>query len=701
MGKSNRKPLVILLLAALMTLITLVMFVLSSIYRSYSSVPLSVSGYSANDIVFDDANDRAIIATDDKRLLAVSLSDQSTAFERELPERVAAMTTANGTVYYTFSGIREIYWTKPDGETSVTDGQEEQPASEPSLPEENSGIEEIAAALQAVEGNTFRTQSNYPIVGLAVSEKHGVLAAISTMGTINKDRIDIFRDLNRPRESVSFQTEGKPNFVAVNDANGKVYYSNGNYRIFECDEAAETSRTVAKINFNIAGFGFSSDGDLICCDMKGRVYFFRYENGAFVENGTLELNQEIYTFCTNPASSYSVAASKKNNAVLIDSARQSVVGQCKIFPETSKVSISREDNIALVQSLNKQAVLFNAADVSVMALWRVLFYIFLPLMILAIAATVLAAVGMTENGRGKLVRLRQGFLIAIKKHKKSYLFLLPTFALLIVFNYFPVFWSFKLAFSDYQPGIYDRFVGFANFAAIAQNDYFLSSVNNMIYFLITDLIKALIPPILFAELILALRSERGKYVIRLLMFIQGILPGIAGVLIWQQGILGTDGLINVFLQSVGLGSLARDWLGNASTAMAGLIFIGFPYIGAYLLFYGALLSVPPSLIEASKIDGCGWWRRMLSIDLPMIAAQIKYVFITSFIGSVQDFGRVYLTTKGGPGNATYIPALEMYMNISIMNNYGAAAAMGLMLFIVIFIATIFLLRLRTHEDMVA
>ena len=92
---------------------------------------------------------------------------------------------------------------------------------------------------------------------------------------------------------------------------------------------------------------------------------------------------------------------------------------------------------------------------------------------------------------------------------------------------------------------------------------------------------------------------------------------------------------------------------------------------------------------------------MLSIDLPMIAAQIKYVFITSFIGSVQDFGRVYLTTKGSPGNATYIPALEMYMNISIMNNYGAAAAMGLMLFIVIFIATIFLLRLRTHEDMVA
>ncbi len=688
MEKNNRKPLVILILSAVVTAAVLAVTFLGSIYRNYTSVPLNVSDYAATDIVFDDVNDRAIIATDDRRLLAVSMEDQSTVFEiPSLPERVAAMTTANGTVYYTFSGIREIYWTNADGVSSYPDSQADDGSAEEGEP-------------RTVEGNTFRPQSGYPVVGIAVSEEHNVLAAISTMNSLNKNRIDIFRDLSRPRESISFTTEGKPLFVAINETNGKIYYANSNYRIFECDESAEKSKQIAKINFNIAGFGFTESGDMICCDMKGRVYFFRYENGKFEENGTLELKQEVYAFGSNPASRYSVAATKKNRAVLIDAVEQSVVGKCKIFPETSKVSISRDNNIALVQSLNKMAVMFNADDVPVMSLWNALFYVFLPLLVICVIVTVMASVGMTEKGRGKLLRLKEGFITAIKRHKKSYLFLLPTFALLIVFNYFPVIWSFKLAFSDYQPGVYDRFVGFANFISIAHNDYFLSSISNMLVFLVTDLIKALIPPILFAELIHALRSERGKYVIRLLMFVPGILPGIAGILIWQQGILGTDGLINVFLEGIGLSSWTRDWLGDPSTALMSLVFIGFPYIGAYLLFYGALLSVPPSLIEASKIDGCGWWRRIISIDLPMIAAQIKYVFITSFIGSVQDFGRVYLTTKGGPGDATYIPALEMYLNISLMNNYGAAAAMGLLLFVVIFIATIFLLRMRTHEDMV-
>ena len=75
----------------------------------------------------------------------------------------------------------------------------------------------------------------------------------------------------------------------------------------------------------------------------------------------------------------------------------------------------------------------------------------------------------------------------------------------------------------------------------------------------------------------------------------------------------------------------------------------------------------------------------------------KYVFVTGFIGSIQDFGRVWLTTGGGPGYSTYIPALELYNNISQFNNYGMAAAMGVFLFVIILIITIFNMKIKTQS----
>jgi ABC-type sugar transport system permease subunit len=207
-----------------------------------------------------------------------------------------------------------------------------------------------------------------------------------------------------------------------------------------------------------------------------------------------------------------------------------------------------------------------------------------------------------------------------------------------------------------------------------------------------------IAPIFFAELIIAMRSKASQYWTRVALYLPGILPGVAGMLVWKDGILGHNGLINSFLRVVGLGHLATPWLGTEQTAIWALIFIGFPFIGSYIIFYGALIGVPDSLFDAAKIDGCSWWRRIISIDIPLISPQIKYVFVVSFISSVQNFSLVYLTTMGGPGHATYTPILELYYNMTKFQQYGVAAAMGVFLFIVIFGATIMNLRIQTAQD---
>ncbi|MBQ7879888.1 MAG: sugar ABC transporter permease, partial [Clostridia bacterium] len=102
--------------------------------------------------------------------------------------------------------------------------------------------------------------------------------------------------------------------------------------------------------------------------------------------------------------------------------------------------------------------------------------------------------------------------------------------------------------------------------------------------------------------------------------------------------------------------------------------------------------------EAARLEGCPGWKMIFFIDLPMIFAQLKYLFVTSFIGSMQDFNRVYLTTEGGPGNATYVPALELYYNINRFYNYGNAAAMGIFLFVIIFVCSKFFLKVKKQND---
>ena len=220
----------------------------------------------------------------------------------------------------------------------------------------------------------------------------------------------------------------------------------------------------------------------------------------------------------------------------------------------------------------------------------------------------------------------------------------------------------------------------------------------MFILLITDLLKALIPPFIFAECILAVNSKKFSFWARVLLFIPGILPGVAGTLVWAEGIFGSgsSGLLNGFLTAVDGNFVAKAWLMNERTALNCLIWFGFPWIGSYLIIYGAISAVPSSMYEAAKLDGCGWARKIVCLDLPMIVPQIKYIFITSFIASIQDYGRIYVTTKGDFNTAT--PALLMYLSITKDKNYGVASAMSLFLFAFLIIVTAINFKMQNKNE---
>lgn len=288
------------------------------------------------------------------------------------------------------------------------------------------------------------------------------------------------------------------------------------------------------------------------------------------------------------------------------------------------------------------------------------------------------------------------------KHKFAYLGLVPTFALLAVFYYWPIARGFALSFFNYN-GVTSEFVGLQNFGDVLQNSIFWNSTLNMFILLVTDLVKAIVPPLIFAEFILAVRSKRFSFAVRVLLFIPGILPGVAGTLVWVNGIFGSDsyGLLNSIC-SLFVPGFMQTWIGPylETRSLVSIIMFSFPWVGSYLIFYGGVMGIPKSLFEAAELDGCGWWRRMATIDLPLIFAQIKYIFITSFIASVQDYGRLFITDQS-TGHGLKVPALIIYESIykgGSEPNYGLSSAMSMFLFLFLLAATILSFRKQTSKE---
>lgn len=491
-------------------------------------------------------------------------------------------------------------------------------------------------------------------------------------------------EINSPAAAVALYFEGDSLIYALK--NGDIYS-------VRLDGVYEEQR-VYRTELTLVAYGRTKNGDSVAVSDKGIV--MQYRDGEAIAQ--LQLSGDVYCASVCVGSDI-VAVGMRYDAMRFYSAQeQKIVASVSVYNEPSKIerSAASADRIFVYESLSGSGKLLDLENVKSLQTYAILKTVSIVTEVIFVLFLVFSVINISCLG-GRQLSLFKKIGKAFWAHKKSYLMLLPSFVLLGIFNYFPAIWSFFLSLTEYKPGVYTRFVGLENFAAMFENEYFWAGMQNMIIFLVTDILKVLIPPLIIAELIFAMRSQKAQYWTRVLMYIPGILPGVAGVMIWTSGILGMDGLINVFLRTVGLGNLATDWLGTSETAIWALVFIGFPYIGGYLLFYGAIMSVPKELFEAAKLDGCNWWQRIVFIDMPLISPQLKYVFVTGFIGSIQDFGRVWLTTGGGPGYSTYIPALELYNNISQFNNYGMAAAMGVFLFVIILIITIFNMKIKTQS----
>jgi len=282
--------------------------------------------------------------------------------------------------------------------------------------------------------------------------------------------------------------------------------------------------------------------------------------------------------------------------------------------------------------------------------------------------------------------------------------LTPTFVLLAVFSLVPFLWAFVTSFYDYEVGGESRFVGLANYAEYLHDPTLATSFTNMLTITVFALCIVMTVPLGIAKLIFSLKSERARYLYRVLFLIPIVVPGVAGMMIWQGMIYNDNGLVNQTLRLFGHDNLTRGWLSDPRTALWAVMFMGFPFAGGIniLIYYAGLAGISESVHEAAELDGARGLRKFLRIDVPLVMSQVKLLTILTVIGSVQSFEGMFILTKGGPGFKTMVPGLWMYMNAFSFQRMGYACAIGVILFILILGLTLLNMSyFRSSEDITA
>lgn len=266
----------------------------------------------------------------------------------------------------------------------------------------------------------------------------------------------------------------------------------------------------------------------------------------------------------------------------------------------------------------------------------------------------------------------------------AYGMIIIPFGFLLWFAIIPFLIGVSKSFYSYNGGNIDRLNGLDNFVnLIVMEPLFWPSVANGLLLMAVAVTMTTIVPLAAAWMVHHIPSAGYQYFFRIAVMVPVIVPAVVLILVWQQ-ILKPEGVINVVLRALGLGSLAHNWFGDSDVALFGLMLVGLPFLVGIncLLYLGGLASVPRELYEATQLDGAGRWSAFSRVELPYLVPQIRIIVTLGVIGGLQSYEGVLILTQGGPADATVVPGLLLFRSAFSYGQLGYANAIGLMILLI-------------------
>ena len=269
----------------------------------------------------------------------------------------------------------------------------------------------------------------------------------------------------------------------------------------------------------------------------------------------------------------------------------------------------------------------------------------------------------------------------------GYGFVLVPMGLFIIFFIYPMLYA--LYISRYDWSVYGKvsFLGWGNYSALWHDDIFRRAIKNTLEYTLWVVPLQMAMGLLMAVIVNQKIRARGFF--RAAFYFPSISSS-AAITTLALYILASDGLLNKFLSVFGLPQ--RTWFYETTTALPSITGLNaWTTSGTMMLFYlASLQAIPTDVYEAAAIDGAGAWRTFWKVTFPLLKPGHFFVAVVSITGAMKVFDQNYIVSKGtgGPAYSTLSVVLDLYITAIKDIHFGLAAAMGVVLFVVIFVITL-------------
>lgn len=266
----------------------------------------------------------------------------------------------------------------------------------------------------------------------------------------------------------------------------------------------------------------------------------------------------------------------------------------------------------------------------------------------------------------------------LEKRYYSMKFVLPAMIIFMIFFIIPNLASFVLGFTDWTIYNFDdiNFNGLDNFKRLFNEPNFWLCVKNTFFFAIVTVIGKNV--VGFVMALIVNKTTKYNSILRGVVFLPITVSSLVVAIIFQSIYNPTNGLLNSFLEFVGLGALCQDWLFDVRFSMKAICAMEiWQQAGLCMCIYLAgLQAIPEDYYEAARIDGASVLQQRLHITIPLMLQSINVSLMLSIISGIKVFEQIYGTTNGGPADSTQV--LSTYLYKSFGNGHlGYSAAVGL------------------------
>ena len=271
----------------------------------------------------------------------------------------------------------------------------------------------------------------------------------------------------------------------------------------------------------------------------------------------------------------------------------------------------------------------------------------------------------------------------LDRHLKG-IYVTPSLIFIILMIIAPLAYNFAMSFTDWQMSAVKapEFVGLKNYIDVFKDERFRMSVWRTILFSSIAIVLEGILGVALAVLIN--RKFYGRRIVQALMLLPVVATPVALGMVWRQMLEPSIGIANVLITKLGMEP--RLFLSTSSfESMFWLIIIDVwewtPMV--MLMVYGGLMTIPQDPYESALIDGATTWQTFTKITLPLASPTILVAILMRLIDVVKTYDIIYATTEGGPSFATETINIYGYLNMFAYYQFGKAAAISVLFFIVV------------------